>query len=237
MRKILEVPVSTPNELLYLETGNIPILDIIKSRRIMYLHYLLTSPQDEMLFKVFKAMMREPTKGDWIEIVKKDLNDYKIHKSFDEIKKIKVELFKKKVAKAGRKYSFSKLINEKEGHKKGNNLKYNGLKMQKYLISDKFTTKEAKFLFKIRTNMLDVKANFKQKFKNDNQSDEDAIKCDLCFKHIDDQEKLLFCEALNITENVEYKNLFSANMNVAAKATRLYRQIWKRREGLKKSHK
>ena len=48
LRKFLEVPVSTPSELLYLETGNIPILDIIKSRRIMYLHYIMTSPQNAL---------------------------------------------------------------------------------------------------------------------------------------------------------------------------------------------
>ena len=54
----------------------------------MYLHYLLTSPKEEMLYRVFKAMMRETTKGDWIEIVQNDLNDYKIHESFDEIRKI-----------------------------------------------------------------------------------------------------------------------------------------------------
>ena len=200
----------------------------------MYLHYLLTSPQNEMLYKVFKEMIREPNKGDWIEIVQKDLTDYGIYESLDKISKMKLETFKKKVLKAGRKYSFDKLMIEKNKHKKGKLLKYNDLKLQNYLKSDKFTTVEAKFLFKIRSNMLNVKANFKELYKNDSQSEIDSIKCELCLKHIDDQESLLLCEALNVTESMEYLNLFSKDVTVASKATRMYRNIWKRREELNK---
>ena len=200
----------------------------------MYLHYLLTSPKEEMLYKVFKAMIREPTKGDWIELVQKDLIDYGIHESFEVISKIKVEVFKKKVAKAGRKYSFDKLMTEKERHKKGNLLKYNNLKLQNYLKSDKFTSTEAKFLFKIRSNMLNVKANFKEKYKKNNQSDDDSIKCELCMKHIDDQESILECASLNITESIKYTDLFSDDTSIAVKSTRIFRKIWRQREELMK---
>ena len=126
-------------------------------------------------------------------------------------------------------------MTEKKEHKKGKFLKYNNLKLQNYLKSDKFTTTEAKFLFKIRSNMLNVKSNFKQKYKNnDLQSEEDSIKCELCKKHADDQESLLSCEALNITESINYANLFSENCTIAVEATRVYRKIWLRREELQK---
>ena len=196
----------------------------------MYLHYIMTSPKNEMLYRVFKAMMRNPSKGDWIELVQKDLIDYEIGESFEQIGKIKAETFKKKVKKAGRKYSFNKLITEKLKHKKGNLLKYSELKIQNYLISDNFTTKESKFLFKIRTHMLNVKANFKEKYKNDSQSEEEYLRCDLCSKHIDNQENLLICESLDISENIEYKDMFSTNVKIAAVATRKYRKLWRQRE-------
>ena len=92
------------------------------------------------------------------------------------------------------------------------------------------TTKESKFLFKIRTHMLNVKANYKEKYKNDYQSEMEYLKCDLCSKHIDDQESLLICESLDIQEKIEYNDLFSNNVKIAAKATRTYRKIWRQRE-------
>ena len=61
----------------------IPILDILKSRRINYLYYILSSNQNEMLPRVFRAQIRNPTKGDWPELVKKDLEDFKINLSLE----------------------------------------------------------------------------------------------------------------------------------------------------------
>ena len=87
LRKIFGVPVSTPIYLIYLESGEIPINYIIKSRRINYLHYLLNSPKGEMLSNVFQNQIRHPLKGDWVEIVKRDLQDFNINYSFEQIKK------------------------------------------------------------------------------------------------------------------------------------------------------
>ena len=121
-------------------------------------------------------------------------------------------------------------MEEKKRHKKGKLLEYKELKMQNYLVTDKLAATEAKFLFKIRTNMLNVKANFKEKYKNNNnQLEDDSIKCDICLKHIDDQQSLLNCESLNVTENIDYMNLFSDNISVAVDAVRKYRNIWRRR--------
>ena len=50
LRRILEVPSSTPIPALYLELGLIPIRFKIQAKRIMYLHYILTM-QSELLVK------------------------------------------------------------------------------------------------------------------------------------------------------------------------------------------
>ena len=41
LRKILQVPFSTPSEAFFLELGILPIGVIVKARRANYLHYLL----------------------------------------------------------------------------------------------------------------------------------------------------------------------------------------------------
>ena len=88
LRKILDVPDGTPNELLYLETGCIPLKDIIKCRRINYLHDILTRNEDELISRFFKAQLRNPSRGDWCEIVKKDLIDFEFTESLEEFSKL-----------------------------------------------------------------------------------------------------------------------------------------------------
>ena len=196
MRKILSIPTTTSIELLYLETGSIPLMNILKCRRINYLHYILNSSPNEILYKVFVAQMRNPTKGDWPQIVKKDLTDLNINFSFEEIKKDK---FKKIVKEACKKYSFKKLMNKKDRHEKGRNIKYNELKIQNYLVSEVISTQEAKMLFKIRSEMIDTKENFKHKYikkSNDVQTNVEALLCPLCRLHVDSAETILQCSAL-----------------------------------------
>ena len=71
-----------------------------------------------MLYKVFMAQLRNPTKGDWPLIVQKDLEDLNIKYTFDEIKKMKQERFKDIVKKACKSYSLTTLLKLKEKHKK-----------------------------------------------------------------------------------------------------------------------
>ena len=51
LRRILQAPISTPGEALYLETGAIPISFILQGRRLMFLHYMLNLDNSEM-FKI-----------------------------------------------------------------------------------------------------------------------------------------------------------------------------------------
>ena len=168
LRNILEVPESCPKELIYLETGCIPLSIIIKCRRVNFLHYLLTRKEDELIFKFFKAQLRNPSKGDWTEIIQKDLIDLEISDSFEEIAKLSKNVFKKKVASACKRYAFDKLIsdrNNKDGSK-GKDLTYTKLKTENYLINEKFSPQESKLLFKLRSRMLNVKGIFKSKYLN-----------------------------------------------------------------------
>ena len=165
MRKIFEVCESTPKESLYLELGLIPIDDIVKCRRIMYLHYILTQDKNQLLYKFFQAQMRNPSKGDWTEIVKQDLIDFNISQTFDEISKMKVQNFKVKVKKACKIYTFNKLIAIKNRHEKNKHIEYSKLETSKYLLSNMFSVTQSRILFKLRTRMLDVKANLKKNIK------------------------------------------------------------------------
>ena len=113
--------------------------------------------------------------------------------------------------------------------KKGSNIQYTKLEIQKYLITDKLTTQEIKFLFKLRTNMLDFKVNFKNKYDKTEDSNEQLL-CPLCNVHIDDEENLLLCTELVNNSNVKYSDVFSNDINSLTKATKQFKKLWKMRE-------
>ena len=58
--KIFKAPVSTPATALYLDTGCIPIPYIIKMKRIMYLHHILTRSEDALITRAFWAQVGKP---------------------------------------------------------------------------------------------------------------------------------------------------------------------------------
>ena len=106
LRNIFEVPQSTPTVSLYLESGCVRIRNILKARRINFLHHLANLKEEEMEYKFFKAQWDYPCHQDWTLQVKQDLADLglpislqfltsKSEKNFKELVKVKVkELFK-----------------------------------------------------------------------------------------------------------------------------------------------
>ena len=84
-RRILRVPKSTPIESFYLETGALPVGLIIQSRRLNYLHRILRSEKTGMLYSFFITQWYRPSKGDWTEQVKADLEEFSTPEDFDYI--------------------------------------------------------------------------------------------------------------------------------------------------------
>ena len=93
----MEVPVSTPSEAFYLELGVLPVAAIIKARRVNYLHNILMRDKTSMLYTFFITQWQNPTRGDWTNQVKEDLEDLGIPCSFTVIQSKSKEAFKKLV--------------------------------------------------------------------------------------------------------------------------------------------
>ena len=99
----------------------------------------------------------------------------------------------------------------KSKHSKVLHIKHDSLSMQEYLVPENVRSiKLAKFLFSARCRMLDVKANFGNKYKGD-------INCKLGCDEADSQEHLLDCPMLNDNDLTEvnspkYEDLFSSKV-------------------------
>ena len=113
LRRVLSTGRSTPVCSIFLELGLIPPSFIIKARKIMYLHYLLTLDQSQLLYKIFDAQRRSPVKNDWYIRVKSDLEEFGLIMDDDEIKIIKKATFKEQVKQACKQSAFNYLLKEK----------------------------------------------------------------------------------------------------------------------------
>ena len=161
LRRILEAPSSTPKVSLYLEMGCLPIRFIIKTRRLMFLHYILNQNENSLILKFFKAQKQNPVRGDWSEQITSDIEEINLQLTLEEIKGLPQESFRSKLKRAIDTAAFKWLMEEKKSKSKLEKLNFENLKMQNYLGSNELETLEKKLLFQIRTRMLNVKANFK----------------------------------------------------------------------------
>ena len=132
LRKILGVPFSTPQEAFYLELGIVPISVILKTRRIQYLHNLTKRDDDTMIHQFLKVQWNNPTRGDWTETVRDNLNEFGISEDIDYLKSKTKDGFKNMVKKKARKIALIKLLNMKVTHSKMEKLEYEELKIQSY---------------------------------------------------------------------------------------------------------
>ena len=166
LRRVLETPISTPIESLYLEMGCIPLRYIIMGRRLMYLHYLANLNKEQMLHKFFIAQWDNPVSNDWTETVKKDIETLNIKVDLKILKSTKKKVFKKYIKKTIKAASLDFLLMEKQKHSKMDNISYTELKQQEYLKSSSVPVHKAKNLFKFRTRMNQVKSNYKTIYNN-----------------------------------------------------------------------
>ena len=194
----------TPIETLYLETGCVPIRFILKSRRLNFLHYILSDKEDSLLSKVFRAQCEKPVRGDWVNTVRNDLQKLNIHLDFERIKSHTKESFKRLVKEHVNTEAFKYLKNLQQTHSKARPLQYSKFSLQRYLKADSnMTTKEKSFTFSVRTRMIDLKSNFKE--------GKNSLNCRLCDKHEETQQNLLICTALVTDEPMKaqtYSDLF-----------------------------
>ena len=60
-----EVLSSVPILMLHLELGTMPVRFILKTRRLMFLHYILHEEETSLIHKFLIAQIEDPQPGDW----------------------------------------------------------------------------------------------------------------------------------------------------------------------------
>ena len=231
LRSILNVPKSTPKEMLYLELGCIPLRYLIQKRRILFLHYILNEDPNSMIHRFLMTQVKGKKKKDWIVQVFLDLKHLKLKEDLDIIRKTKKLKLKDILNRRIKENAFEELISQKENHSKVKHIKYNSFEMQKYLkpCETKITKEEAQEIFRLRTRTSDVKANFKGKYEN--------LECYACKNDEETQKHVIEkCKILNENSEEkipEYEEIFTGNVKMKHKIVKRFQENIKLREKLK----
>ena len=167
LRRLFNAPRSTPKEMLYLETGCVPVREIIRKRRILFLHYILNESESSFLKKFLMKQIKTQKSKDWISQVIIDFKLLGLDFTLESIKNMKKTRLKIIVNQAIKEKTFSDLVKKKESHSKVMNIRHERLEMQEYLKPNKLKMKieEAQEIFKMRCRITDVKTNFNQNMK------------------------------------------------------------------------
>ena len=121
----------TPKKFLHLETGSTPIKWVLKQRRINYLKHILSLEENEIVKKVFTAQKENPTSGDFVQLVEKDLMDLRITQAHLELNG--KSDFKKLLKNIVTKEAFKEFLELKEKHTKVKHNECDSNKIQNYL--------------------------------------------------------------------------------------------------------
>ena len=147
LRKLFQTTKGCPITQLYFEIGQYPARFEIQKLRCLYLKNILTQDENSRLYQFFKLQVDQPTRGDWVSTVIKDLEEFEITQTFEEIKQMSKSQFsnilKLKVKQNALKY----LLNRQKS--KGKEIKYEN--MAEYLLHySKHSVSQKQKMFEIQ---------------------------------------------------------------------------------------
>ncbi len=195
IKRILKVPIGTPTEALYVETGLIePTVTILRNR--INMHIRLKRTGNEWMQEVIKEekdtgwIKKTRQLEETLEISNRDMQgtEYTTKKMVERKTK---EYFKKKIdntlEQENGKSKTKFLLNNKGPWQPG--------KCPKYMKT--MTRNQASLIFKARTRMLDCKLNFKNKYGAN-------LKCRSCDTQDESQNHILVeCHGLHSDESTQ----------------------------------
>ena len=230
LRRILQVPVSTPKEAFLLELGIIPIAVTIKARQINYLHYLVNRKQSEMLCKFFVTQANQPCKGDWTEAVKRDLEQFNIPYDFNYLKSKSKDAFKRIVKNKAKEVALEVLKAKQQKHTKMENLKFLELKRQTYFNLQHLRVEDMRNVFRFRVRMA--------RFGHNYRGNRDNVGCPLCASHLDKQHLVFQCKEIisRIMIQCNTNDVYCDNVTMETDKTlteimKVCDKLWKKENG------
>ena len=209
LRQLLNAPKGTPKEMIYLELGILPFRELVRGRRLTFLHEILNEERNSMVYKFLEAQLKNKKKKDWVNMVFEDLKYLELDNlTMEAIQGMKNQSFRKLIKQKIEEKEMERMETLKKSHSKVQKIEHNGLVMQKYLQpnSTKISKEEAQLIFKLRCRVTSIKANMKGSFE--------SLQCRACKLFEESQEHIVnHCKILNKEEKIlEYEKIFNGTV-------------------------
>ena len=214
IRKSLSISSKSTRCLILLELGLIPVKFLIMQKRMNFLHHLLTLEKPSLANSVFVEQVKKPVKGDFVQLVRKDLNDCHISLSSDEIRNLPKNKFKEFVKEKVEEAAFTELVKEKYKTSKGNLLKYDELKTQNYLLpGGNLNYMDMKRILQMRIRDTPVRSNFGNAFGSkkcpasecSEEETQEHLYSSSCWNDKEDKT--------TVSNDTKYENVFEDDIN------------------------
>ena len=157
------MPKSTPVAALYLELGILPIQFEIEKKQLMFLKQLLEKNENDPALKLYQQMVKYQYEMNWENFVLDLFCKYNILLNDQNIKVMSKDQWRFSSMKKIRSYAFDTLVIQCQLNSKTNHLNYKKFCQQLYITE--CDPQIVRVIFKTRTRMFDVKANFKTKYQ------------------------------------------------------------------------
>ena len=182
LRNVLEVSKATPIAAMYLELGILPVRYETEMRQLLFLKCLLDRKHADPCLRTYIEMLKFENETNQANNVLGLRRDYNLPVNDDNIKKMSVSHWKYFVKCAIFKEALLQLQVELSSNRKTNHITYQhfSLKPNDYLLQ--LPSHLARLVFKAKTRTLDIRVNYKRKYKN-------GLHCPFCseyerFEHI-----------------------------------------------------
>ena len=188
LKRSMKVPSSCPNAATFLEFGVIPIEGEIHSRQLSFLHHILTLENSDPVYKMYTELRSFEHEINWASDTKQLCEKYNLL-SYEEdaIKCMSKDSWKTLVRKNVETFWFNKLVQECVSMKKTQNLKYDALRCQDYLVA--MSPLDAQIIFRLRTRSVSCKGNMSSAHRAD-------MSCRLCGECDETQEHITNCSKI-----------------------------------------
>ena len=164
LKRVLQVPKSTPNCLVLLELGITPIELVIKSRQLNFLHHILNLSEDDPVKMAYYEQKSFSSENNWAREIKNTLARCGLSESEEEIAAMSKVKWKEVVSKQIKSVALKELNEKRKQLKNGSVVdEYDSLETQEYF--QELNAQDSRTLFKIRAEVYDMK-EYKQ-FKYD----------------------------------------------------------------------
>ena len=184
LKRILRSPQSTSNCFVFLEMGILPIIFIIHTRQLSFLHHILNLEPDDPVRRLYNEQLSLPYEKNWGNTTQKLLMKYELQ-HLNPISMSKLS-WKQTVKEHVADFAFRELLKEAKDKSKTNHLNYSKLTPQPYIF--KLHPKAASTVFKLRSRNIECKANRKS-----NTTD---LSCRLCQTEEETQEHIVNCPGI-----------------------------------------